>query len=186
MIYLLYGEERYLLETKLKKIKKGFGETVKGINYIQIDAETVLELIADIETPAFGYPTKLIIARNTGLFKKERKTAKSKSAKEDVSEKKKKANTATTLTDKIAEYVKNHKEVFEKEVTLVFVEEEADKNELYKAIEKIGEITNFELLKMPQLIDNIRKLCSAYKVNIDFETAKYFIECCRNKHARFN
>ena len=37
MVYLLYGEETYLLEAKLKKLKKEFGEAVKGINFIQID-----------------------------------------------------------------------------------------------------------------------------------------------------
>ena len=35
-VKLLYGEETYLLETKLKRIKKDFGELVKGINYIQL------------------------------------------------------------------------------------------------------------------------------------------------------
>ena len=63
-IKLLYGEETYLLETKLKKIKKEFGELIQGINFIQIDASNVQELIADIETPAFGYEKKLILARN--------------------------------------------------------------------------------------------------------------------------
>ena len=172
MLYLLYGEERYLLETKLKKIKKEFGETVKGINFIQIDENNVSELISDIETPAFGYPSKLIIAKNTGLFKKEKKTAKGKT---DSSETKRKTN---TLTDKIAEYIEGHKAVLEQDVTLVFVEEEADKNSLYKVIEKVGEVTNFELLKIPQLTDNIKKICNAYKVGIDYETTKYFIECC--------
>ena len=32
-IYLLYGEERFLLDNNVKKIKKLFGETVNGINY---------------------------------------------------------------------------------------------------------------------------------------------------------
>ena len=72
-IYLLYGEETFLLEQQLKKIKKNFGELVKGINYIVIDENNIQELIADIETPAFGYPNKLIIARNTGIFKRESK-----------------------------------------------------------------------------------------------------------------
>ncbi len=30
-IYLLYGEEKYLIENSVKKIKKIFGELVKGI-----------------------------------------------------------------------------------------------------------------------------------------------------------
>ena len=70
-IYLLYGEDTFLLEQQLNKIKKNFGETIKGINYIYIDENGVQELIADIETPAFGYPNKLIIARETGIFKRE-------------------------------------------------------------------------------------------------------------------
>jgi len=52
-IYLLYGEETYLLEQQLKKIKKNFGELIKGINYIAIDENNIQQLIADIETPAF-------------------------------------------------------------------------------------------------------------------------------------
>ena len=92
-IKLLYGEETYLLETKLKKIKKEFGDLVKGINYIQIDDTGVQELIDDIETPAFGYEKKLIIAKNTGLFKKEKKTAKGQEA------------VLNKLVDKISKYI---------------------------------------------------------------------------------
>ena len=36
-LYLLYGEERFLLENSLKRIINLFGETLKGINYITID-----------------------------------------------------------------------------------------------------------------------------------------------------
>lgn len=175
MLYLLYGEERYLLETRLKKLKKEFGEMINGINFVQIDADTISELISDIETPAFGYPTKLIVAKNTGLFKKEKRTSKSKSTKTDAKEDKKKAN---SLEEKVANYIDEHSEIFKNDVTLIFVEEEVEKNSLYKVIEKYGEVTNFELLKMPQLIDNIRKICGAYKVNIDFDVAKYFVESC--------
>ncbi len=43
---------------------------INGINYIQIDNNNISEIIADIQTPAFGYPKKLIIAKDTGLFQK--------------------------------------------------------------------------------------------------------------------
>ena len=62
-IYLLYGEELFLLESVLKKIKNKFGELIKGINYIQIDENNYEELISDIITPAFGYDKKLIIVK---------------------------------------------------------------------------------------------------------------------------
>ena len=165
-VKLLYGEETYLLETKLKRIKKDFGELVKGINYIQLDETNVKELISDIETPAFGYENKLIIARNTGLFKKEKKNARGA----DVA--------LNDLMLKIAQYIDENISLINEAVELVFVEEEAEKNALYKAIEKNGEVVEFALLKLPELIQNIQKICAAYKVKIDNGTAKYFIECC--------
>ena len=65
-LYLLYGEELFLLESSLKKIKTLFGECIKGINYISIDETNYNDLITNMETPSFGYEKKLIIARNTG------------------------------------------------------------------------------------------------------------------------
>ena len=165
-VKLLFGEETYLLETRLKKIKKDFGELVNGINFIKIDDTNAQELISDIETPAFGYEKKLIIARNTGLFKKEKKTAKGQEL------------VVNRLMNKIAEYINENISVINETVEIVFVEEEAEKNALYKAIEKNGEIAEFSLLKLPELIQNIQKICTAYKVKIDNGTAKYFIECC--------
>ena len=165
-VKLLYGEETYLLETKLKRIKKDFGELVKGIDYIQLDETNVKELISDIETPAFGYENKLIIARNTGLFKKEKKNARGP----DVA--------LNDLMLKIAQYIDENISLINEAVELVFVEESAEKNTLYKTIEKNGEVTEFAPLKLPQLIQNIQKICAAYKVKIDNETTKYFVELC--------
>ena len=41
-VYLFYGEEEYFLENKVKKIKKEFGELIKGINYISLDETKIL------------------------------------------------------------------------------------------------------------------------------------------------
>ena len=49
---------------------------VNGINYIQIDADNVTQIIQDIETPAFGYSQKLIVAKDTGLFQKAKRAKK--------------------------------------------------------------------------------------------------------------
>ena len=40
-IYLLYGQERYLLDNVVKKIKKSFGNLVDGLNYIKIDNSAI-------------------------------------------------------------------------------------------------------------------------------------------------
>ena len=57
-IYLLYGEERYLIDTILKKIKKQFGELIQGINYVLVDESNVKDLVFNMEVPAFGYDKK--------------------------------------------------------------------------------------------------------------------------------
>ena len=165
-IYLLYGEEIFLLETSLKKIKKLFGEIVKGINFITIDDTNCNELISDIETPSFGYEKKLIIARNTGLFKKD---GKRKNA--DI----------TNLREKINNYLKENIDIIKKSVILVFVDEEADsKQELYKTIDELGIICKFDYQKPMQIASRLKAICNAYKVQIDDNTLKYFIECSRN------
>ena len=42
-IYLFYGDEKYLIETNVKKIKNIFGECIKDINYILIDETNIKE-----------------------------------------------------------------------------------------------------------------------------------------------
>lgn len=171
-IYLFYGEETYLLETRVKKIKKEYQQLILGINFIQVDDTNVEELIADLETPAFGFDKKLIIAKNTGIFKKEKKTTKSDSKKKKIDD------TKLPLNEKIAKYIQENLEELKNTVDLVFVEQEVDKNALYQTIEKVGEVKEFALLKLPDLIANIKKIAVAYKVNIDDATAKYLVECC--------
>ena len=162
-LYLLYGEEVFLLESNLKKIKKLFGEIVPGINYIQIDDTNINNLISDIETPSFGYEKKLIIVKNSGLFKKE---GKRKSVK------------ITELKEKVAEYFKKNISDIKEYNLVVFIEEDIEKNALYKIIDKEGIVCNFEKLKPADIIKRLKAIFNAYKVNIDNETLKYLIEEC--------
>ena len=172
-LYFLYGEEMFLLETSLKKIKTNFGEIKEGINYIKLDEKNIDSLISDIETPAFGYDKKLIIVRNSGLFKKQ--------------DKKNKSSQATEQIEKITEYIENNISIINESVVLVFVEEaDVEKNDLYKVIEKQGIVCNFTQLQLNDLIRRIKMICNGYKVNIDEPTIRYFITCCRNEYARFN
>lgn len=163
-LYLLYGEELFLLESSLKKIKTLFGECTKGINYITIDETNCNELIADIETPSFGYEKKLIIARNTGMLKKEGKRKNAELAK---------------LKEKVSNYLKENIQVIQSSVVLVFVEEEADtKQELYKTIDELGIICKFDYQKPIQIEKRMKAICQGYKVAIEDSTLRYFIESC--------
>ncbi len=160
-IYLFYGEELYLLESAVKKIKKLFGELILGINYIQIDETNVNNIISDIETPAFGFDKKLIIVKNAGLLKGE-----------------KKANSKlnNNLQKKIAEYIKENIETIKKSTILVFIEENISKCELAKIIEENGEVCNFEKLKPIDIKKRLKAICNAYEVNADERTLELIIE----------
>ena len=162
-LYLFYGEELFLLETSLKKIKSNFGEIVRGINFITIDETNVNELIADIETPSFGYEKKLIIVKNSGLLKKEGKRKNVELAK---------------LKEKLNTYIKENIETIKTSVVLVFVEEDVQKQDLVSTIEKYGVVVKFDYQKQVQLEKRIKAICNGYKVNISQDTIKYFIECC--------
>ncbi len=163
-LYLLYGEELFLLENILKKIKNIFGECIKGINYINIDDTNISELISDIETPAFGYEKKLLIVRNSGILKKE---GKRKNAE------------LSNLREKISSYIKENINIIDDSVVLVIIEEDIDnKQELYKIFDKFGVVCNFEYQKPIQIQKRLKAICNAYHVDIDDNSLKYFIEVC--------
>lgn len=159
-IYLFYGSESYLIETNFKKIKKIFGNLMQGINYIQLDDTNVTSIISDIETPAFGCEKKLIIVKNSGLFKGN-----------------KKAGVNNELIKKVSKYIEDNFNIIDQSVVLVFIEQDVDKNELYKVIDKVGNVVPFQELKPVEIAGRLRAICYAYKVRIDDRTVQYLIEC---------
>jgi DNA polymerase III subunit delta len=164
-IYLIFGEETFLLESSLKKIKKIFGEILPGINYIQIDDTNIEELIPDIQTPAFGYEKKLIIVKKSGIFRKEGR---------------KQTNKIKELKQKVYKYFENNIQEIKDGNVVVFIEDDAENNDLYKLINKEGIVCNFEKQTQAQIIKRLKAIFSAYKVNIDEQTLKYLIDSCGN------
>ena len=144
-LYLLYGEEQYLIDTSINKIKKKFGERILGINYIMIDDTNIDNLISDIEMPAFGFDKKLIIVKNSGIFKKDGRK-----------------KSGSPIQDKIADYIKENMDIIEESVILVFVENQADKNVVFEAISKNGIICNIEEMKPHQLVKKLKQICNLY------------------------
>ena len=168
-LYLFFGEERFLLDSMVKKIKKKFGELLQGINYILIDENSVDELIYDIESPAFGFDKKLIIVKNSGLFKKDGRK-----------------KSGTPLQNKICNYINENIDTINESVCLVFIENEADKNDVYSAIEKNGIVCDFEELTEANLIKRLKQIASLYKVNAPENVLSYLIQVSRNKYAILN
>lgn len=162
-LYLFYGEENYLIEDAIKKIKKSFAELIEGINLIKIDENNIGGLLSNIETPCFGFDKKLIIVKNSGILKKEGK---------------KKNTYLASLAEKTANYIKENIDTIKQDNVIIFVEDEIEKNQLYKAIEENGKVCNFAQEKMPDLIRRIKTIANAYKVQIQDMDARYLVECC--------
>ena len=175
-IYLFYGEETYLLQNCLKRIKKNFGDLILGINYIQIDESNVDSLIPELQTPAFGYEKKLIVV-NANLFKKI-KSKKQKNENDNENEDEDESIKENQNQIAISKYIEEHIEEIKDSVILVFVEESVNKTKLYKVIEENGIVCDFEKLKPNELGLRLKAICSAYKVQIDSNTMMYFIETC--------
>lgn len=134
---------------------------VKGINFISVDETNIENIISDIETPSFGYDKKLIIAKNTGIFKKSKKTAKE-----------------NTIDVKIANYIKENIKTIKESVIIIFVEDTVEKNKLVEEMEENGIVCNFERLKPPQIIKRLKAICNAYKVDITEQNLQILIEYC--------
>lgn len=172
-LYLLYGQESYLLEDFVKKIKKSFEKLVEGINYIKIDETNINQLISDIETPCFGFDKKLIVVRNSGLMKKS-----ARKNKNDEKQKNDKKQGTDKLVNQISEYLKENYDLYKDNNIIVFIENDVDKNKVYKTIEEIGKVINFEPEKLPNLVKRIKSISNAYKVGISGYDAQYLVECC--------
>ena len=162
-IYLLHGKETYLLENNVKKIKKSFGELKEGLNCIKIDDATADRIIVELQTPPFGFEKKLIIVRESELLKKQGK---------------KKNQNITNDIEKLVNFLEDEFDNVKDQNIIIFINEEADKNTLYKEIDKIGVVCSFEPEKPQDIAKRMKFICNSYNVNIDGPTLAYFIESC--------
>ncbi len=162
-LYLLYGKETYLIESCSKKIKKLFGELKEGLNYIKIEDSNASNIIAELQTPPFGFSKKLIVIKETELLKKQCK---------------KKNQFLQNEVNKMADFIQDNIDIIKEQNIIIFISEDIDKNELYKQIEKNGVVCNFEPEKAADIAKRMKFICNAYKVNIDNATINYFIEAC--------
>lgn len=161
-IYVLYGEEKYLLENTVNKIKKIFGTLQEGINYASLDETNVNNIIAEIETPSFGFDKKLIIVKKSGLLSKESKNQ-------------------NTISKKLAEYVEKNLEIINQSVVIVIIEEKVEKCTLLDVLKKLEGKNNvviceFQKLKLNEIILRLKKVCALYNVQVDENVLAYLVE----------
>lgn len=143
MIYLIYGEERYLVNKKLEEIKleyeSNYSPLVLGLNYVILNnLISIDELITEIEMPPFGYDRKLILIRGSNIFLAKKNKSFNKNEEEtEVKD--------SSEVNEILEYFKKIKNILSS-VDIVFIEESIKKSSLVDWIKKNGKVFEYKEL----------------------------------------
>ncbi len=145
-VYLLYGEERYLVLEKEKEIADAFAPP-QGLEIMNTavykDGVGAEQLKADCDMLPFMAEKRLIRVVDSGFFTRGKKDE----------------------TESVAEYVKE----MPQSTVLVFVESEVRKdNALYKAVKKHGECMEFGMLKARELTGFVKKQSKGLIKDPDF------------------
>ncbi len=116
----------------------------------------------EIEMPCFGYEKKMIIVKNSGLFKKETK---------------KKVAGLKETRDTLEAYLKENIEDINERIVLIFIEDNVEKLNITKTVEQLGGIIHkFDFQKPIDLEKRLVAICNAYKVKQEPGTIKFLIE----------
>lgn len=162
-IYLFFGEEEYLKKYYINEItKQVVAEDNKELNYICFDGKADTDaIIANCETLPIFSDKKLVIVKNSGLFKSKRFDSVDKGSN------KKSGN------DKLAEYLDN----IPPYSCLIFFEPDIDKRlKLVNSIKKNGLIIELNYQKPADLVKWVIKVFKNYNKEIEQMSASYLVE----------
>lgn len=159
-LYLITGEDIFEREKQLAKIKNDFGELMKGINFVNIEKETLHLLSSEVTTYPFGYPKKLIIVN-----------VPSKSVNSDEST----ANKNDWFDSALEEEILNSLDFN----IIVFNGDIQARSKLYKFVSKNGKCIECNKPKnRKELAPWIVGFTHQYGKNISIENANYMIQIC--------
>jgi len=185
-IYVFSGEETYLLEQTVNKIKKHFGALQEGINYCYLDETNVDNVITEIETPSFGFEKKLIIVKKAGLLVGKKRVSKSTGENTEAKDSAvKSSKIQNNISTKLAEYIEKNIDIINESIVLIIIEDKAEKCKLLEVLSKIEEgskeqnfvaICEFQKLKPNQLVSRLKHTCGLYNVKVSDQVLMYLIE----------
>ena len=148
-IYLLYGEERYLIRQYRDRLLEALlaGGSEMNLNRYEGKGVAVPEIIEMAETLPFFSDRRVIILENTELFK--------------------------SGGDKLSEYLKNPAQ----SSSFILVEREVDKrSSLYKTVKKAGYAAEFGRQKEETLKKWVCGILRKEKKQISSETLQFFLD----------
>ncbi len=162
-LYLFYGPEEYLLGYYLKSISDLLLQKETSIMNITIfEGKTdINNLIDSCETMPIFSDKRVVIVKNSGLFKAKKKTEK--------------ADTKVKPDDKLLSYLQN----ISSSTCLIFCESEVDKRiKLVDVIKRNGLIVEFPYQKPDELVRWTIKAFKSFKKEIDVMKAAQMVENC--------
>lgn len=159
-LYLFYGQEEFLKKYYLESIEKAIVENdLSSMNKLVLEGKFEMSKIEEAcETMPVFSEKKLVIVKNSGLFKSAKDGSKQQSAR-----------------DSIINYLKN----LPSYTVLVFYEEEIDKRfKTVDVVKKNGLVVEFPFQKPAELVKWAIKAINTHKKEISFADASYLIELC--------
>ncbi|HIR97249.1 MAG TPA: DNA polymerase III subunit delta [Candidatus Merdisoma faecalis] len=147
--YLLYGEEAYLRTQYKNRLKNALADPSDTMNFSRFEGKGIdpAEIISLAETLPFFAERRLILIEDSGFFKNK--------------------------CDELADYLPNMPDT----TCLLFVETEVDKrNRLYKAVQKYGRVTEFQLQDERTLMKWILGTLKKENKKITESTLQLFLE----------
>ena len=147
--YLLYGEEAYLRTQYKNRLKNALADPSDTMNFSRFEGKGInpAEIISLAETLPFFAERRLILIEDSGFFKNK--------------------------CDELADYLPNMPDT----TCLLFVETEVDKrNRRYKAVQKYGRVTEFQLQDERTLMKWILGTLKKENKKITESTLQLFLE----------
>ena len=161
-LYLFYGPEDYLKQYYMNQIENlSLNKEFKSLNKINYEGKLdTRKIIDNAETIPMFSDKKLVIIRNSSLFK-----ANKKALEDD--------NKGKPVKEEILEFLKN----IPTYTTILFYETEIDKRlKIIDIIKKQGLMVEFPFQKPGELIKWVLKAFKSNKKEIDVQTASLLIE----------
>lgn len=156
-IYLLYGQESYLIDYYQARIKRMLVQDNNSLNFLQLSASNIDKFIDYCNVVPFMCDKKLVLVKNTGLFKTELKSMSNKQKD-------------------ILEYLQNK---LCSDTVILFVESEVKgNNTFFNAINKNGLCVELNYQPSNNLITWIKKKNTQNNIKFNDNDISYFIQEC--------
>ena len=176
-LYLFFGPEEYLIRNYCEQIEKRLlDEEFRLLNKVVLNGKAAPAQIMEncLTYPVFS-DRRLVIARDSGLFRPGRKGEDTGEAAEDTGKKAKGTRGRGKEADEFSEFLQNLPE----HVCLVFIEKEIDKRVKYVSLmEKFGLVVQFDFRKPDELAEWVIKRLREMQHDASPRTAAMIVDYC--------